>query len=148
MPSLFAASMTVLPCGTCTARPSISMLMGGGELIRNDSYVILDETVLVLDVIFELAAEMLDEALHRQRRCIAQRTDRPALDVVGDGRQHVEVLEASGTMLDPIDHSPQPPGALATRRALAARLLEVEVRQAQQALHHAARVVEHDDGTG
>src|SRR6185437_5036416 len=29
MPSLFAASITVLPCGTCTARPSTSMFSNG-----------------------------------------------------------------------------------------------------------------------
>src|SRR3954470_16620878 len=119
MPSLFAASMTVLPCGTCTARPSISMLSGGGELIRRPhwsiagvidtrasaspssrgvdpfgpwlcpprSYVRINHAALVLDVVLELAAEMLDEAFHRQCRVIAERTDRAALDVLGDRRQ-------------------------------------------------------------
>ena len=41
--------------------------------------------------------------------------------------------------LDAVHHAVQPAGALAARRALAARLLEVEVRQALEAAHHAAR---------
>src|SRR6476469_1907210 len=136
MPSLFAASMTVLPCGTCTARPSISMLSGGALIRQPCSYVRLHDAALVLDVVLELAAEMFDEALDRQRRGVAQRADRAALDVVGDGRQHVDVLGPARAVLDAIDHSPQPAGAFAARRALAARFLEIEVRQPQQALHH------------
>ena len=48
-------------------------------------------------------------------------------------------------VLDPVDDAVQPAGALAARRALAAALLEIEVRQALEATHHAARLVHHDD---
>src|SRR5690242_21104829 len=170
MPSLFAASSTVLPCGTCTARPSTSMLSnlgndpptlaavaaalppagaefapwGGAAVLMSD--IRRHEALLVRDVVLELAAEMLDEALHRQRGSVAERADRAPLDVVGDVRQHVEVLGPAVAVLDAIDHAPHPAGALAAGRALAARFLEVEVRQPQQALHHATRLVEHDDG--
>jgi hypothetical protein len=41
----------------------------------------------MLDVMDELAAEMIDEALHRQSRGIAERADRPELDVLGDRGQ-------------------------------------------------------------
>src|SRR5512143_1398569 len=128
MPSLFAASMTVLPCGTCTARPSTSMFSNAaGALIRcaapkpapsrSRSQVLRHEAFLVLDVVRELAAEMLDEALHGHRGRIAERADRAAHDVVGDVRQHVEVLGSPGALLDPVHHPPQPAGALAARRA-------------------------------
>src|SRR5512142_722297 len=99
MPSLFAASITVLPCGTCTAWPSTSMLSSCGALgaapllvpaaAGFDGAPVLaeagvdgpppatagfftvpgawtasdigrDEALPVLDVVRELAAEMLD----------------------------------------------------------------------------------------
>src|SRR5262252_3653241 len=178
MPSLFAASITVLPAGTCTARPSISRLTsgavmgwrsprprllplrraGGGSNSRVGearwyayacgSDVWRHDALLVLDVMLELAAEVLDETLDRQRRGVAERTDRAPLDVVGNRVEHVEVLATPGAMLDAVDHPPQPSGALAARRALPAGFLEVEVREAQQALHHAARIVDHDHRAG
>src|SRR5690242_366164 len=101
MPSLFAASITVLPCGTCTARPSTSMFSIFVSDIRGD------ETLLVLDVVLELAAEMLDEALHGQRRGIAERADRAALDVVGNVGQQIEILGPAVAVLDAVHHPPQ-----------------------------------------
>src|SRR4029079_15598844 len=139
MPSLFAAFMTVLPCGTCTARPSTSMFKSFASDIR------WDDALLVRDVMLELAAEMLDEALDRQCGRVSERADRPALDVVRDLRQQIEILGAALAVLDAVHHAPQPPGAFAARCALAARLLVIEIRQPQQALHHAPRVVQHDD---
>ena len=47
-------------------------------------------------------------------------------------------------VVDAVDHAVQPAGAFAARRALAAALVHVEVREAQQRLDHAARVVHHD----
>src|SRR5262252_1464764 len=136
MSSLCAASITVLPPGTCTWRPSISRLtvvLIGSDVVRN-------ETALVVDVVLELVAEVLDEALHRQRSGVAERADRPSGDVVGDREQEIEVLVLALAALDPIHHPPQPAGALAARRALPAGLLEVEIRQPQRRAHHAARV--------
>src|SRR6185437_16970885 len=130
MPSLFAASITVPPCGTCTARPSTSMLSSlASDILRH-------EAVLVLDVVLEFGAEVLDEALHRQCGGVAERADRAAKDVVGDRRQDVQILGAARAVLDPVDHPPQPARAFAARRALPAGFLVIEVRQPQQALHH------------
>src|SRR5690242_14295197 len=151
MPSLFAASITVLPCGTCTARPSTSMFSigrdpptlaafaaalppAGAEFAPWDGPAALTsdigrhDALLVRDVMLELTAEMLDETLHGQRGSVAERANRAPLHVVGDGRQHVEVFTAPGAVLDAVDHPPQPPGAFAARRALAARFLVIEVR--------------------
>src|SRR5215471_1398105 len=140
MPSWFAASMTVLPFGTCTARPSISMF----SMSCGRSDVLGNNALLVMDVMLEFAPEVLDEAFHGERRRIAERADRPALDVVRDGIQKIEILEASLAILDALHHAIQPARALTARRALPARLLEVEIREPHQALHHAARVVDDD----
>src|SRR2546425_5010031 len=127
MPSLLAASITVLPCGTCTALPSTSRFSIGLRVVRHDA-------LPVVDVVLELAAKMLDEALDGEGRRVPERTDRAAGDVVGHGVQHVEVFRPALAVLDSIDHPPEPTGALAARRALATRFLEIEIRQTQQAL--------------
>src|SRR3954447_26404097 len=134
--------MTVLPAGTCTGFPSTSRFSGGrGSLIRvawrsvlpdsercsargvgSRSWMTRHQTLLVVDVVLELVAEMLDEALDRQRGCVAERTDRAARDVVGDGEQQVEIFLAPFAVLDAIHHAPQPARTLAARRALPARL--------------------------
>ena len=82
----------------------------------------------MIDVMLELRPKMLDEALHRQRGGIAERANRSTLDVIRDGGQHIEVFLTALAVLDPVHHSPEPTGAFAARRALAARFLEVEIR--------------------
>src|SRR5687768_6400965 len=112
MPSFAAASMTVLPSGTSMPRPSISSSIAMSDVMRH-------ETALVLDVVLELRAEMLDERAHRHRGGVAERTDRAALDVVGDVVQEVEILALALAVLDTVDHAVEPAGAFSARRALA-----------------------------
>src|SRR5438105_4462587 len=115
MSSFCAASITVAPFSTCTGRPSTSRFS-----IDRPSHVIRDEALPVVDVILEFVAEMLDEALHRQRCGIAERADGASGDVVRDRNQRVEILGLPLAVLDPIDHAPEPAGAFAARRALSA----------------------------
>src|SRR5262245_21459478 len=134
----------MLPSGTSTLRPSSSistMSCRPGSLGGHR-----DHAGLVFDVVGELVAEVLEHALHRHRGGIAERADGATLDVVGHRVEQREVFRATLAVLDAIDHAPQPAGAFAARRALAAALVLVEVGQAQQALDHAATLVHHDDG--
>src|SRR6185295_15305574 len=107
--SRFAASITVLPGGTSTGLPSISSFSIELWLIGRH------KTMLVVDVVLEFVAEVLDEALHRQRSGVAQRADGAAGDVVGHRRQQVEVLVAALPVLDAVHDAPQPAGAFAAR---------------------------------
>src|SRR5215831_15955066 len=102
MSSFCAASITVLPCSTCTGRPSISRFSSGraSDIVRHQAF-------LVIDVMLELVPEVLDEAFHGQRRRVAQRADGPAGDVVGDVDKHVEILAPALAVLDPVDHAPE-----------------------------------------
>src|SRR5450756_2174479 len=123
MSSLCAASITVLPLATVTGLPSTSRF----NILVSD--IARDQALLVLDVVLELVAKMLDEALDRQRRGVAQRAYGAAGDVVGHAQQQVEVFVAALPVLDTIDHTPQPSGSLPAWRALTAGLLEIEIRQ-------------------
>src|SRR6187399_3077402 len=115
--------MIVEPSGTSICSPSISISRGMADALQ----VIGHTTLLVLDVVHEFVAEMLDKALHRQRGSIAQRADGAPGNVVRDVIQQVEVLHPALAMLDTVDHAVEPAGALAARRALAAGFLEVKI---------------------
>src|SRR6516165_11434340 len=150
MSSAFAASITVLPGATSTFLPSISRFSidacppgrpkgtpaPWGETseancggMSSASDVVRHQAALVIDVVLEFVPEMVDEALHGQRRGVAQRADRAPGDVVGDRNQEVEVFVTALAVLDSVDDAPEPPGPLAARRALAAGFLEIEIRQ-------------------
>src|SRR5690242_15524352 len=127
VPALSAACMTMLPSGTATLLPSMSTSIMGSD--RRRGRVRTDHALLVLDVVHELVAEVLDHGAHRHGRRVAERADRAALDVVGDRVEQLDVAHAALPVLDAVDHAPQPAGALAARRALAAALVHVEVRE-------------------
>jgi len=78
---------------------------------------------------------LIERTLEAQLRLNAKRADvfNAALP------EHTAVFDA-------IDHAVEPSRAFATRRALTARFLVVEVREPQQASHHAPRFVHDDDG--
>src|SRR3977135_3468372 len=103
MPSLFVASITVAPFATSTGLPSTSIFSMAGQ-----SYVGRHEASLVVDVVLEFVAEMLDEALHRQRPGRPQRADRAPRDIVGHRRQPVEVFVAALSVFDAVHHAPEP----------------------------------------
>src|SRR5207248_2308183 len=81
---------------------------------------------LVFDVVDELVAEVLDHGAHRHGRRVAQCADGAALDVVGHRIQELDVAHLAVTVLDAIDHAPQPARALAAWRALPAAFVLIE----------------------
>src|SRR5882724_440041 len=117
MPRPFAASITVAPFLTSVSLPSMVSLGTSGGLSlakrrRGRIPRLGHHAALVVDVVLEFAAEMLDEALHRQRGGVAERADGASGDVVGDVDQQIEVLALSLAVLDPVDHAVEPAGAL------------------------------------
>src|SRR5437868_6594117 len=104
-------------------------------------YLALHEAALMLDVVYELVAEMLDEALHRQRGRVAERTDRAAGDVVRHVVEEVEVLHAPCAVLDAVHDAVEPARALAAGRALAARFFKIKIREALERPPHACALV-------
>ena len=68
-------------------------------------------------------------------------------DVVRHARQEIEIAHLAVAALNLREDLEQPVAALAARRALAARLVRVEVHQVHRRPHHAGRLV-HDDHAG
>src|SRR5690606_29195933 len=101
-------------------------------------------TLLVLDVVCEFVAEVLDEAAHGHGRRVTQGTDRAPHDVLRNRVEHVEIFGPAAAVLDAIHHAIQPPRAFAARRALTATFFVIEIREPQERLDHAAGFV-HDD---
>ena len=89
-------------------------------------------------------AEVLQRRRDRAGRAVAQGAERPAEDVVADVEQRVSrsLLGRPARVSSRAQDLHEPVGALAARRALAARLVRVELRPAQHRAHHAGRLVE------
>src|SRR5215203_2974522 len=81
----------------------------------------------LVNVRLELGAVPVDVAPHRPDGEIAERAQRPALDAIADPPQQVEVRVLRAARLDLLEQLHHPPGALAARRALPARLVHVEL---------------------
>src|SRR5690348_9363472 len=80
----------------------------------------------VVDHVFELVAEVLEEALHRPRGGVAERADGVALDAARDVDQQLQVVLVALPRHDPADHAVHPASAFAARRALTAGFTLVE----------------------
>src|SRR5690625_1336678 len=99
----------------------------------------------VLDVVLEFVPVIGQERLHRPRRGFAEGADGVAFDLAGDGLEAVQVVLLSLPGDDALEHAVHPAGALAARRALAAGLGIVELRDALASLDHASGLVHDDD---
>src|SRR3954467_13474958 len=118
MPSPLAASITVAPFWTSVSMPStvsFGMASGRAALRRAGRGGVAarlgDHAAPVVDVVLELVAEVRDEALHRQRRGVAERSHRPPGDVVGDVDQKIEIFVPALSVLDALDHAVEAPSA-------------------------------------
>ncbi len=96
----------------------------------------------------ELVAEAVDVARDRHRGGVAERAQALAEDAVADVEQQLEVGLRRVPVLDPVQKLHHPARPLAARRALPARLVLVELGDAQAELHHAGAVVDHDHRAG
>jgi len=79
-----------------------------------------DEAGLVFNVVLEFAAEMLEEALHRQGRGIAEGADRAPHDIAQHAVQQIQILQLAQTVFDAMDNLVHPGSAFPARCALAA----------------------------
>src|SRR5579862_967308 len=107
-----------------------------------------ERTAALLEVRLELVAPMLQVALHRVDRKVAERAERAAEDTLADVREQVDVAGRRGTVLDSLEELQHPARSLAARRALAARFVQVELRRPDRELHHATAVVDDDQRRG
>src|SRR6266576_3126320 len=79
---------------------------------------------------FEVGAELGQEAEHRPGGRLAERADGVAGDAVRDIGQQLDVAGLALAARQAVAYARQPAGGLAARRALAARLVRVELHDA------------------
>src|SRR6195952_459255 len=91
----------------------------------------VEGTATVLEVGEVLLAEVLDRRGDRADRAVGQRAEGAAEDVVADVVEQVQVGLGAATLLEVGQGLCEPPGALTAGRALAARLVLVELGPAQ-----------------
>ena len=99
-------------------------------------------------MLFELAAEVVDVAADGHRAGVTEHAEAVALDPVADLEQQVDLLERAEAGLLLAQQLGNPACALAARRALAARLVHVELGGPKREAHHAGAVVDDDHGAG
>src|SRR5689334_748521 len=120
------------PAGA-TASPGAPEQRGSGRVERAAALL------LVLEV---LVPEVLDRRLDRADRAVAERAERPPEDVVADVQQLLQVFLAALAVFQPVQHPDHPERPLPAGRALAARLVLVELGPPQSGTHHASGFVE------
>src|SRR5262249_28056277 len=86
-------------------------------------------TAVLANVRLVFVAEMLQRRLHRGDRGVAEGAQRLAADVRRDAREQIEIAHLPLAVLDAAQDLVQPVGALAARRAFAARFVTVEMQQ-------------------
>src|SRR5436305_11063038 len=145
-----AASTRLVPASTSTVRPLIVTL---GTSYAPFSSVFKIAAVgegagLLADVAIDLVLETLDERLHRTDRRVPQGAERIAADVAADREEDLAVALGPLAVLDPLEHQLHPVRPLAAGRALPARFMVEELRQARHRAHHAGGHVHQDHRRG
>src|SRR6266545_959184 len=98
----------------------------------------------LVDVGLELRAVLVDVARDRVDGEVTERAERLPEHAVAYVPQQVEVSVLRAPGLDLFQQADHPACALPARRALAARLVHVELLDPQGELHHAGTLVDHD----
>src|SRR6516165_7386543 len=91
---------------------------------------------------------MPQEPLHRPRRAVAERADGVALNLSGDIPQQIDLALMRAALSHAREHAPHPAHALATRRALAAAFVFVEIGDARHRTDDVRALVHHDNSGG
>src|SRR5205823_2642811 len=139
MPIVFAASTTSVPAGTVSLWPSMVRFTSGmgGDLA--DVAFVAEAVVLVL--LAEVADGRVDDPAGR----VAEAAQAPAvLQAVRHTDERAELDLRALVGEDPLVGPHRPVAADPARRALAARLVGVELEQPVRRLDDAMRVVHHD----
>src|SRR5580658_763844 len=128
--------MIISPFFACSGMPSISMLTRSSaiQLLRaaaasgglRSLSVAHQTATAVVDHVFELVPVVLEEALHRPGRSIAEGADGVALDTVGDVQQQCKLLATRLAGEHALEQAVHPAGTFAAGRTLAAGLRHIE----------------------
>src|SRR5665213_3711872 len=116
MPSRSVARMMTSPLRAFIGTPFTSMLTNSSLMRMRSRGLRLrggDALSTVIDHVLEFMAEVLQEALHRPGRGIAQPADGMALDAVGDIQQQRQILAARLPLQHAVEGAGKPAGALA-----------------------------------
>src|SRR5258708_19271940 len=112
------------------------VLVDGREEVI-EGRVAAERTAAVLEVLPELVAELRHAARDRHRGRVAEHAQTLADDPVADVEQELQVVLARRARLDRVQQLHEPARADTPRRALAARLVLLELPDPEHELHAA-----------
>src|ERR1051325_9610259 len=108
------------------------------------SCLICQRTSLLRDVRVELIAEFFDKCRRGHCRRVPEGADRISHNVAADVENQIQIRRFPLTVFDAVKNFFHPVTTLATRTALAARLMSVKTSDVPGCAHHAGGLV-HDD---
>src|SRR3954454_18130302 len=148
-PAASPACSRVYSGGTSISVPStMSLVMMPPSLRRHAHGLRMRVRRILVDAPLDLGAEVPQQALHRPGRAVAERADGVTLDLLGHFEQHVDLALLGAAFGHAGEHAPHPAHALAARRALAAALVLVEIRNARHRADDVGRLIHDDHGRG
>ena len=124
--------------------------MPGGGSVR-DELSGVDFRVLSLvavDSVLHLTAEVTDETLHGPGSGITKRANSVTLDLEGEFLKHIDLSEVSVTFLNTSEHVDHPPSTLAAGCALAAALVLIELSQTKDSVNYVSLLVHNYNCSG
>src|SRR5215217_33132 len=131
-PAASHACSSVYSGGTSMSVPStMSLVILPPSLRRHAHGLGMRVRRILVDAPLDLGAEMANEPLHRPGRAVAERANGMTLDLLGHVHQHVDLAPVRAAFRHAHQHAPHPAHPLAARRALAAALMLVEIRDAR-----------------
>src|SRR5438874_9125769 len=153
-----AARRLVSDTGPCLIRAPVSYVHLGRDrrvvvLVdrreeAGEARVAAERAAAALEMLVELLAELRHAARHWHRCRVAEHAQALADDPVADVEQHLEVRLRRRALLDGAQDLDEPASPHAARRALAARLVHVELCDTERELHDARAVVDRADDAG
>src|SRR5579862_9632929 len=147
-PAVSHACRSVYSGGTSISLPSTMSLVIGSLLRGHRDRLGVRVGGVLIDAPLDLRAEVAQQALHGPGGAVAEGADRVAFDLGRDFPQHVDLALLRTAFGHAFEHAPHPAHAFAARRALAAALVLVEIRDARHGFDDVGRFVHDDHGRG
>ena len=105
-------------------------------------------SLVAVDSVLHLTAEVTDETLHGPGGGITKRANCVTLDLEGEFLEHIDLSEVCVTLLNTCEHVNHPSSTLAAGCALTAALVHVELSQTKDSVNYVSLVVHNYNCSG
>src|SRR5688572_12204540 len=144
MPTRLAASISSVPAGACTARPSMVKFTESGIKCYQFSHRGGNSAQFS----FKLIAELLDDRDSGQRGGIPKRTEGSAEHVLREFANKIDIGGDADPRVESSKHFLEPERAFAAWNTPSATFVLIEAHNAEAGAHHVCGVIHHHHAAG